>query len=192
MTEQDLKEQIEFQRWKAEKQKQEAIAQKKKEEENTNLGCGCIFLLICLVVGYFVYNKCSSDDTESKEKVEKVESYDKTNSVEITHLAITSIGKDGGVSVHVGIKNTSDKVIKYFTWEGMVLNRVGDPVKCMKTGDVIKRGTIMGPIQPGESMDNYWTNLWYTRLADNIAISKVQIDYMDGSNIVINDVKGLR
>ena len=213
MTEQELKEQMEFQQWKAEKQKkeQEAMAQqKKKDDEATGLGCGCFILIICLVVGYFAFQKCGSnqdkpqkenvenventeteEDTEESENTEKVK-YDKTNSVEITNLNISPAGDDGGVSVYMEIKNTSDKTIKYFIWEGMLINRVGDPVKCAKTGDVIKRGTIMGPLEPGESVENHWTNLWYTRLANNIAISKIQIIYMDGSSIVINNPKDLK
>ncbi len=205
MTEQELKEQMEFQQWKAEKQKQEAKAQQKKEDMDTALGCGCFIMVICLIVGYFVFHKCDSNQDEPKvEKTENVEStknteekvedvkYDKTNSVEITDLTISPSGADGGVSVNMEIKNTSDKTIKYFTWEGMLLNRVGDPVKCAKTGDIIKRGIIIGPVEPGKSTESHWTNLWYTRLANNIGISKIQIDYMDGSRIVINNPKDLR
>lgn len=97
-----------------------------------------------------------SENNESSEPIKKATVelkpivYDKTNSVMITSLYMTTQPSSGAVDIYMSFKNTSDKTIKYFIWYGRVLNRVDDPVPDLKTGEISKRGRCMGPIEPGQ------------------------------------------
>ena len=109
----------------------------------------------------------------------------------ITSLYMTTQPSSGAVDIYMSFKNTSDKTIKYFIWYGRVLNRVDDPVPDLKTGEISKRGRCMGPIEPGQMVEEYWSNMWYNRLAQKILITKVKLIYMDETSISIDNVNKL-
>lgn len=212
MTENELKQQLEFLQWKEEKQKYEEEKKKKEDEKNTCWGCLAIILISSFAFGSIKSCIFGDDHKEKKVKKEQVvksennESsepikkatvelkpivYDKTNSVMITSLYMTTQPSSGAVDIYMSFKNTSDKTIKYFIWYGRVLNRVDDPVPDLKTGEISKRGRCMGPIEPGQMVEEYWSNMWYNRLAQKILITKVKLIYMDETSISIDNVNKL-
>lgn len=212
MTENELKQQLEFLQWKEEKQKYEEEKKKKEDEKNTCWGCLAIILILSFAFGSIKSCIFGDDHKEKKVKKEQVvksennESsepikkatvelkpivYDKTNSVMITSLYMTTQPSSGAVDIYMSFKNTSDKTIKYFIWYGRVLNRVDDPVPDLKTGEISKRGRCMGPIEPDQMVEEYWSNMWYNRLAQKILITKVKLIYMDETSISIDNVNKL-
>lgn len=212
MTENELKQQLEFLQWKEEKQKYEEEKKKKEDEKNTCWGGLAIILISSFAFGSIKSCIFGDDHKEKKVKKEQVvksennESsepikkatvelkpivYDKTNSVMITSLYMTTQPSSGAVDIYMSFKNTSDKTIKYFIWYGRVLNRVDDPVPDLKTGEISKRGRCMGPIEPGQMVEEYWSNMWYNRLAQKILITKVKLIYMDETSISIDNVNKL-
>ena len=81
---------------------------------------------------------------------------DVQNILKIVNADIYRIDSAGGVSVDIGWENTSDKTIKYITFEVCAYNAVGDPVRCQIRGYYNKELTHTGPYGPGEK--NYDVN----------------------------------
>ena len=94
----------------------------------------------------------------------------------------------GGVDAHFIWKNVSDKTIKYLTWSGYPINAVGDAVACEIRGITESGGKVTGPIKPGatDGRNTYWECLWYNYSAKKLVLTGIDIEYMDGSTMRIN------
>ena len=91
----------------------------------------------------------------------------------------------GGVSVSIVWKNNTDKTVKYFKWTGFPTNAVGDMVSCSIRDYSYFTGRETGPIKPNKKSDPYWDCVWYCWQVDKIHITKVEVEYMDGTSIVL-------
>ena len=93
----------------------------------------------------------------------------------------------GGVDVHTVWKNTSNKVIKYIRFEWVPYNAVGDVVGCRIMGYRRSVGQVTGPIQPGQicGYGYRWSNSWYNNTIKKIKLVGIDIEYMDGTTLVI-------
>lgn len=109
--------------------------------------------------------------------------YDKTNCIEFQKIRLIHNPDDDGITIMCKVKNTSDKTIKYVHFRCNLLNQFGDPIRCDKTNKTEFRGTIMGPIEPGTSEENYWPNTFYSEWCKMFKVTGVSIEYVDGSSI---------
>lgn len=110
--------------------------------------------------------------------------------ISIGHCGISQYGKTwelgvnsaGGASVKFSFINTGDKSIKYAKFYMIPYNAVGDAVGC----DTRKCSefciNLTGPVEPGKLMKGvYAENCWYNSSIKTARVSKVEIQYMDGT-----------
>ena len=139
---------------------------------------------------YGVCTRCG-ESFRTKEDVQSI--------LKIVNADIYRIDSAGGVSVDIGWENTSDKTIKYITFEVCAYNAVGDPVRCQIRGEYNRNLQHTGPYGPGEknydinewgrydSCDYIWDNVWYNDTAETIKIFRVLIQYTDGSEVTLTE-----
>lgn len=118
------------------------------------------------------------------------------NSVHITTARLSAPNSAAGVDAIVRFVNRSNKTIKYFRWEGYALNAVGDIVtsELSYDGNYYFGGKDTGPIKPGKSGGGCWSCIIYNWTAKKLVLSKIDIEYMDGSelNISSGEIKYIR
>lgn len=107
------------------------------------------------------------------------------NIIRVTKLRASSPNSAGGVSLYVGFKNMSDKVIKYITFEVVPYNAVGDIVYCDIRDYANFRGRDTGPYAKGEGLagnnSGYWDCAWYNYSITDVELKSIDIEYMDGT-----------
>lgn len=110
------------------------------------------------------------------------------HSVKIIKAYLSSPNSAGGVDAHLVWKNVSKKTIKYLTWSGYPINAVGDAVECEIRGVSESGGKVTGPIKPGTTYGYgyYWECLWYNYSAKKLVLTGIDIEYIDGSTMRIN------
>lgn len=81
--------------------------------------------------------------------------------------------------VNFDIINTSNKVIKYITFNFTGYNAVNDPVRYL--GKAINTQKGIGPIEPYESANYTFKYVWYSDAVDYIKLRSIIVQYMDGS-----------
>jgi hypothetical protein len=93
-----------------------------------------------------------------------------------------------GIGVKIQVLNPTNKTIKYiwFTFTGY--NAVGDKVIDSKRGTNITMQGI-GPIKPDETGSYSFEYVWFTDLVDDVKITSIKVQYMDGSIKIISNPK---
>lgn len=124
---------------------------------------------------------------KQKEKEFENAGTDYKNYIQLLSATVSQPNSAGGIDLHIKFKNTSDKVIKYITFTCELYNAVDDRVADSIGNDYSFRGKVTGPINPGSIYGNntYWTCAWYNYSGKYTKISKIQIEYMDGTKIEI-------
>ena len=69
--------------------------------------------------------------------------------------------------------------------EDILINAVGDPVSCTIRDYSEHGGRDTGPIRKGASGGGSWDCVWYNWQAKKLILTKVEIEYMDGSALNI-------
>ncbi len=91
----------------------------------------------------------------------------------------------GGVSVSGIFVNNSPKTIKYITLRFIPYNQVGDAVGC----DIKKCSEYglqcTGPVSPNHKKSFFGENMWYNYSIKSVKVSRVEIQYMDGTEETI-------
>lgn len=92
----------------------------------------------------------------------------------------------GGVSVTFGFTNTGSKTIKYADFYFIPYNAVGDAVGC-RTRRVSETSVqYTGPLGPGQSCTGaIFSNAWYNNTIRSVKVSKVVIQYTNGTEETI-------
>lgn len=93
----------------------------------------------------------------------------------------------GGIGAKHEYYNASDKTIKYVTFEYVPYNSVGDIVVDSISNKAEKKGKITGPIEPNEKVTAEWEILWYNPTIATAKVKSIFVQYMDGSEEVINE-----
>lgn len=92
----------------------------------------------------------------------------------------------GGYSVRWDFKNTTGKTIKYASFWFTPYNAVNDEVCCSirrKSTDGVK---FTGPLADGAiETGTFWENAWYNNSISTVRMTKVYIEYMDGTTETI-------
>lgn len=87
----------------------------------------------------------------------------------------------GGVSVRICYKNDTEKTIKYAKFIVVPYNAVQDQVSCSISRISEKYLSITGPIAPNAQNRPYWENCWYNNTICTVVLTKIELEYMDGS-----------
>ena len=113
------------------------------------------------------------------------------NIIRVTKLQVSRPNSAGGVSLYIGFKNMSDKIIKYLTFEVVPYNAVGDIVYCDIRDYANFRGQATGPYAKGEGLagnnSGYWDCAWYNYSITDVELESIYIQYMDGTSIVLSE-----
>ncbi len=135
-------------------------------------------------------NRCKTS-FRTEENVQKI--------IKIVNADIYQIDSAGGVSVDIGWENTGERTINYIKFTVTALNAVGDPVKCTIRNKYDFTLTQTGPFEAGECVysvndgghygkgEYIWDNVWYNDTAKTIQISRIIIQYADGSEIDLQE-----
>ena len=100
------------------------------------------------------------------------------------------------LELQIFFTNTSDKTIKYIDWEIRFKNGVGDYESVYRQDSIVC--TENGPFEPGggRQFENwYWK--FYSSQLDIYEVAEaelvgVEIEYMDGSTVTLNDAEALK
>jgi hypothetical protein len=96
-----------------------------------------------------------------------------------------------GVNASFEVFNPTNKVIKYVTFYVSGINPVGDVVYNVRQHSNISEFRGVGPIKPNESANYEWEYAWFTDVVEKLKITKVKIQYMDGSTKIVTNTKSL-
>lgn len=91
-----------------------------------------------------------------------------------------------GTSVHFRFLNPTKKRIKYIYVNLYGANRVGD--KIYERGKSLKTLKFIGPIEPEEIGSVNEDYVWFTDLVDQVKITSIKVQYMDGTVKIIKNV----
>lgn len=110
------------------------------------------------------------------------------NSIKILRAYPSEPNSAGGVDLSIVFKNMSSKTIKYVSFEVVPYNAVGDAVECTIRHRPSFGGRVTGPIQPKQvyGEDMAWSCAWYNNTIRTVKVIGVNIIYMDGSTITID------
>lgn len=122
------------------------------------------------------------DSISQAERINKVK-----NTIKIKSAYLSRPNSASGVDAFFYYKNVSNKTIKYLVWTGYPMNAVGDRVSCEIRGYRDYRGKDTGPIKPGRSSGGCWDCAWYNSTAKKLIITRIEIEYMDGTKFTIKE-----
>lgn len=104
----------------------------------------------------------------------------------ILDMEIGAPNSADGCDFTLAYSNESDKTIKYLTWYGTAYNAVDDPVYCTARMRKELSGKETGPIAPGAIGGGSWECVIYNNTARYMVLSRIVIDYMDGTSKTIS------
>jgi hypothetical protein len=88
----------------------------------------------------------------------------------------------GGVEWTFKIRNNTDKVIKYITFQWTCYNAVGDSIRDEISGKSYVRIKFTGPLAPGKTTESKRnTTLFYNHSFASIKWNEIIVEYMDGT-----------
>ena len=126
-------------------------------------------------------------EKNEKETEDAVADIDFKNYIQLLSVKTDEPNSAGGVNLHIIWKNTSDKTVKYAHFTCDLYNAVDDKVADTITRNYSQTGTVTGPIEPGAVYGkNYlWENFWWNNTGRYAKITKIRLEYMDGTEIKI-------
>lgn len=87
----------------------------------------------------------------------------------------------GGVGVRFRYRNDGEKTIKYATFTVAPYNAVQDIQRSATGGHSAVGLKVTGPIEAGGSGEYTFANVWYNPTITTVALTKIHLQYMDGS-----------
>lgn len=87
----------------------------------------------------------------------------------------------GGVSVRICFENKGTVPIKYIVFYVVPYNRVDDIVSSTVSGKAEEKLKGTGPYEPKKRSIVRWGQVWYNHSIASVKITKIEIEYMDGS-----------
>lgn len=184
------------------KLQEEQIVLDKKRKRNRYIAIGAVTISVGFIVLLMVENNnrikelarmeayndsvriVENSIRKEQEFLEQMEHYDLVQkSIKIISVAPTRERYSRFTDLNVYYKNISDKTIKYFIFEAIGYNSVGDAVSAYGSYTGIYRGKDTGPVKPGHKGGGQWSGVWYGTNIKNVAITRVEIEYMDGTKL---------
>ncbi len=132
---------------------------------------------------YKIYNNLRSQERENN-KIQKIK-----NTIKVTRCDCSRPNYAGGVDVYINFTNNSDKTIKYVYFTVEPYNAVGDIVESEVGNKTTAICTDTGPYGPGEGHYGtswYWNCVWYNSTIVRIELTKIRIEYTDGTQTSIS------
>ena len=106
-----------------------------------------------------------------------------TISVTKPSVQVTKVDFDqnsvGGVDVEIGLKNTSNRTIKYVVFTARFKNAVGDEVYCDIRDNCVCDLKVTGPVYSGDSTSCYWDAVIYNWNCKQIYFDEIKVIFMD-------------
>ncbi len=124
------------------------------------------------------YNKWYDEQPASTQKAAKA--------LAIVEMVLGEPNYVGGCDYKFGYVNKSQKTIKYLYWTGTAYNAVNDPVCCDIRDTATCSGRDTGPIETGYRGGGIWECVVYNHSAYTLKLSRIKIEYMDGSTMSIS------
>lgn len=84
-----------------------------------------------------------------------------------------------GTGMNITIFNSSNKTIKYITFNFIGYNAVGDPV--ISRGKKLQTFKGIGPIEPDEEVTYNDEYVWFTDIVQSAKLKSIVVQYMNGS-----------
>jgi hypothetical protein len=111
------------------------------------------------------------------------------STVRVRRLWTSNPNSASGVDLHIVWQNTSSKTVKYASFTVQAYNAVGDPVSCTIRDYSEFSGRITGPVPPGgvRGGDRYWDSAWYNSTIVRARLTRIQIEYTDGSTVEFSE-----
>lgn len=91
-----------------------------------------------------------------------------------------------GICVRHSFYNAGEKRIKYLIFSYLPFNQVGDVVACTISKKSEVNAKITGPIEAKRKQNVGWEHLWYNSTVSKVLITKIHIQYMDGTEELID------
>jgi hypothetical protein len=138
-------------------------------------------------IGYVDKFSACEWEENSKVLVSRIvkKSQKNSQSLLIRNVKIEDVNSADGVSFSIEWLNTSSKAIKYIYFTVVPYNSVEDIVSCQINGRSSFTGKVTGPVEPeNPHMISFWENAWYNNTISCIEITKVGVEYIDGSSYV--------
>lgn len=85
-----------------------------------------------------------------------------------------------GTGMNFEVVNTSNKTIKYITFNFIGYNAVNDPVSSRGKTLLTCRG--IGPIEPFESSEYQYEYVWFTDIVDSAKLRSIVVQYTNGTS----------
>lgn len=98
---------------------------------------------------------------------------------------LTTIGPADAVKVFHEYYNAGEKEIKYITFSYVPYNSVNDVVACTASGKTEVSGKLTGPIPSKHKSHVTWENMWFNPTVTKAILTKMHIEFMDGTEEVI-------
>jgi hypothetical protein len=110
----------------------------------------------------------------------------------ITNAYTSLPNSAGGVDVTLYSKNLSAKPIKYINYTVQPYNAVSD----IQYGEIRRRSSAKledtGPIAPMAFTGGNWSNVWYNPTIRCMRVTRVHVDFMDGSKRTYSNQTSIR
>ena len=135
-----------------------------------------------------LFRDCDKIEQEKAEKQQKEQTKQQFKKLGIGIVSFGLNGSGSNKGIKIEVFNVTDKIIKY-----VIISVVGfDPVggKVWDNGYVSKC-RIIGPLEPGESGDISFEELWKNKfhIVDSVGLTQITVMYKDGSSKTINKPK---
>lgn len=111
-------------------------------------------------------------EKEKQKRIEQLKAFN-TYGIAITGYIVT--GKDYTGGFDIELFNPTQKTIKYIWITTRPINPVGDLAVASKTVQAV------GPIKPLNTASFEFEDIYYSKVIDKIIVSKLKIQYMDGT-----------
>ncbi len=113
--------------------------------------------------------------------------------INVSFIRASTPNSVGGVDINIYWTNTSDKIVKYASFNVEAYNEVGDPVMCTVRRESVRGLLHTGPTDPGHprgilgtSGVSSWENILYNHSVYMFRLVEIRVEYMDGEVITIN------
>lgn len=133
-----------------------------------------------------IISQCEEEERIRKEEAAKSKQDKLREIIRVKRVYIFDTNSAGKVDISINFINNSEKIIKYVDFSVVPYNAVGDAVKDHGKYDSEKSFRATGPFERGQGLKSglYWDG-WYNSTIVSLKLTKIEIEYMDGSKVEI-------
>lgn len=134
-----------------------------------------------------IISQCEEEERIRQEEAAKSKQDKLRGVIRVKRIITHTPNSAGGVDLDIHWVNNSDKTVKYIVFVVEPYNAVNDVVECDIRNTSVFRGKETGPIEKGNGNKPgyYWECAWYNSTISYAKITKIEIEYMDGTKVDI-------